>query len=99
MGAITRDEARWQRTVDRVADAHALSTSKLAGGDENGRWNRAWIFGALLSELPSRAAAESAIRFLRLPEGQRASPPFGREQILAGYDHYHGREVASAGSE
>ena len=79
MDAVTSNAARWHRTVARV-DAAYRSARQPGAAPE--RTTREWVFGALLSELATPAAAGRAITHLSLEPEQRA-------RILRSYDHHH----------
>ena len=79
MERVSRDEARWRRTVARVDRAYRQASA------QPGRLGRAWVFGALLAELPSEAAARRALSRLSLPQSATPGARATRAEILAAY--------------
>lgn len=79
MDAVTSSPARWRRTVARVGAAYDRARQPGAAPE---RTTREWVFGALLSELATPAAADRALTHLSLLPDQRA-------RILRSYDHHH----------
>jgi hypothetical protein len=79
--AAIQSDARFERLVDIVNQAHveALRTGK----------SRAWVFGALLSALPSRADVETLLNDVLVIVNTPEEP--WRTDVLESYDTHHPR--------